>query len=101
MPRPSNTGTVNIPTVTVNESGNVTVTISGTFTYGTRSTTTTGPVGCASICTTTATAESPLKAATINYAITRNSSSVANLVISLDLADLKASSSYQAAPSAG
>ena len=99
----SQTGTVNIPQLALTD-GIVTVTISGSFTYGSLSTSTTGPVGCATLCSATATAESPLKAATINYKIVRNGGGgtvLADLVISVDLATLTVNSSYQAAPSAG
>ena len=100
---PPVSGSVTLPPVTVTDdkgSGNLTVTISGGFTFGTLSTTTDLPAGCATLCTTTATAESPLKAATINYLITRGGTTLANLVITVDLADLKVSTKYQAAPSA-
>jgi len=94
---------VTLPSVVVSEAsgtGTLQVTMSGTITFGALSTATTLPAGCTTICTARATSESPA-VANITYTATNGGSTLAYLVISMDLANLEVETKYRAAPSAG
>ena len=80
--------------------GTVTITISGSLTYGGNSTSTSLNSGCATTCTARASTNSPVKG-DVFYNVQWNGTMVADLDIHVDLGSLAASTAYQEAPSAG
>lgn len=98
------TGTITLPTTSVDDDrgggAKVTVVMNGTITLGTQAVKVTGPVGCATICSSTATANSPILA-DITYTVYKGGDTLATLGIHVDLGKLEATAQYQAAPSAG
>ena len=90
---------ITIPTVTVNSGlgGGTTITISGTVTLGTTATTSNSPNGCVSVCTASATVNSPV-VASISYVVKDSgANTIANMAVSVTLGNIAATSSYQAA----
>ncbi len=93
---------ITIPPFTVTHTsgpGSLNVTMSGTITFGALETETVLPAGCTTLCTARGTAQSPIKA-DITYTITNGGSTLAHLIISVDLANLEVITQYRAAPSA-
>ncbi|MBV8303579.1 MAG: hypothetical protein JOZ04_05180 [Acidimicrobiia bacterium] len=91
--------TITIPTVTVNSGlgGGTTITMSGTVTLGATAITSNTPNGCVSVCTASATVNSPV-VASISYVVHDNvGNTIANLALSVTLGNIAATTSYQAA----
>ncbi|MBV8161921.1 MAG: hypothetical protein JO265_13440 [Acidimicrobiia bacterium] len=91
---------ITIPTVNVASpiGGGTTVTVSGTVTLGATQTTTSTNGGCVSVCTASATANSPL-VASLTYVVKDNEGdTIANLEVTVTLGNIAVTTSYQAAP---
>ena len=77
--------------------GAVTVSVSAALSMGTATTQITTPSGCTTPCQATATISSPLEGS-VTYSVTQGTTTIANLTIAVNLGELTASTSYQAAP---
>jgi type II secretory pathway pseudopilin PulG len=78
----------------------LTITEAATVTFGTPSTTSSGPSGCSSSCAAAASAPSPILGDVI-YNVQWNGQTLADLDVHIDLGTLMAGTAYQEAPSAG
>ncbi|HVE46374.1 MAG TPA: hypothetical protein VNA57_06470 [Acidimicrobiales bacterium] len=96
--------TIAIPSFTVTDTslagGDVSVSVSAQITTAATSTASTGPTGCSTVCTATASAPSPVTA-TVVYTVKQGGITLADLLLNFDLGTMLARTSYKAAPSAG
>ncbi|HLI72563.1 MAG TPA: hypothetical protein VKU86_01700 [Acidimicrobiales bacterium] len=92
---------ISIPAVNVVDpgvaGGPVTVSLAAALSVGTATTSISTPSGCTTPCQSTATISSPIQGS-VSFAVTQGATTIANLSVAVNLGELTASTSYQAAP---